>query len=569
MRNRYVSVVILMMALLSTFDGSAQLNLAWAKSIGSGGTDEAQAIVADANGNVYVAGSFNGTVDFDPGVGTFTLVSAGATDGYVAKYDVSGNFIDAISFTNNLDCKAYSLALDNLGNIIVTGGFTGSVDFEPGPGVTQLVAGGYYDIFLVKLTTNLGFVWAHRFGYTGGDDYGYSVSTDSGNNILVTGYFQGTNIDFDPGGPTYYISSQGLKDVFVLKLDQNASFLWAFGLGAPGAFQEVAQVIKTDAFDNVIIGGYFYSNVDFDPSAGTQTLSASGNSDAFVAKYTSAGAYVWAGAISGIGAEVCYGLQPDLSGNIYCTGTFAGGTSCDFDPGTSSFTLQSNGIDQDIFLTKISSAGNFVWAKAMGGNLPDFGRGVAVDANKVYLSGYFNGVADLNPSATVNSFTSNGGLDFFVTSLDLSGNYINAFSYGALGNDYCNAIFCTTTGVLHVAGSFSNTVDFDAGVGTTTLVSAGGLDAYFFKLQDVSVHIEEVDKEDILRIYPNPVVNEVTIQSKDQLQIAIFNSSGIEVYSDFTSGSDLSIPFQEYPRGIYIFRVTTNTQVIYRKVVKE
>ncbi|MBL7912051.1 MAG: SBBP repeat-containing protein [Bacteroidia bacterium] len=561
--------VVIIIGFLSFFNLKAQMNLSWAKSIGSSGADEAQTIGSDLSGNVYVAGSFNGSVDFDPGSGIFLLTSAGATDGYVAKYDASGNFINAVSFTNNLECKVYSLAIDNLGNIIVTGSFTGSVDFEPGPGVTQLVAGGYYDIFLVKLTSSLGFVWAHRFGYAGGDDFGYSVATDNSNNILVTGYFQGPNIDFDPGGSTYYISSQGLKDIFVLKLDATANFLWAFGLGSSGSFQDVGHVIKTDQSNNIILGGYFSSSVDFDPGSGLQTLTAGGNTDAFIAKYTPSGLYTWAKSFIGSGNELCYGLQTDLLGDIYCTGTFAGGTLCDFDPGPASFMLQSNGIDQDVFLTKLSSSGNFVWAKALGGTLADFGRSVAVDMNKVYLSGYFNGVADLDPSAALNTFTSNGGLDFFITTLDLSGNYISAFAYGSVGNDYCNSISCTANGVLHAAGSYSSTVDFDSGLSTYTLSAAGSNDAYFFKLQENIVGIEENSINNNVQIFPNPTLSEFNIVCQKPFDLEIYDAAGSLVYSQKNCEPLWKTKAVLKSNGVYYIKIIDNDNTYSTKIIKQ
>lgn len=562
--------MFVIISVLKVFSLSSQMNLSWANQIGGTNSDEAQSIATDSNGNVYVAGSFQGTVDFDNGIGTFTLTSAGATDGYVAKYDANGNFLNAVSFTNNLECKVYSLAIDNLDNVIVTGGFTGSVDFDPGSGVTLLVAGGYYDIFAVKLNSNLIFSWAYRFGYAGGDDYGLSAATDNNNSILLTGYFQGSNIDFDPGGAANYLSSQGAKDAFVLKLDANAGYIWAIDLGSSGTFQEVGQTIKADINGNVIVGGYFSSMVDFDPSASTQTLTSSGNYDAFIAKYSSAGVFVWAKNFSGLSNEVCYALQPDASGDVYCTGTFNGGTACDFDPGSGTFFLTSNGVGEDIFVAKLSSAGNFVWAKAMGGSGIDYGKAIALDGNTVYTSGYFNGVADFNPSTTTNAITTNGGADFFISKLDLSGNYINAYGYGASGNDYAHAICSPTTGVIYTAGTFSNTVDFDTGSPGVLLTSNGSNDAFFFKLNDNSIGIEELSNKSFAKIFPNPFTDGVELINAQKSEVSIFNILGQCVVKAMITESPAKLNLSQLSNGIYYIKIRNSSSSIQTsKIIKQ
>ena len=558
------------LSILSCLNLNAQMNLSWAKNIGGSGADEAQAIGTDLSGNVFVAGSFNGTVDFDPGPGTFTITSAGGADGYVAKYDANGNFINAVSFTNNLDCKVYALALDNLGNVIVTGGFTGSVDFDPSAGVTLLVAGGYYDIFVVKLNSNLGFGWAHRFGYASADDYGFSVATDNSNNILVTGNFQGSNIDFDPGGSTYYLSSLGLKDVFVLKLDANASFVWAFGIGGAASVQDIGQTIKTDATGNIIVGGYFSYLADFDPSVSTQTLVSGGNYDAFIAKYSPSGTYIWAKKFSGIGNEACYALQPDASGDIYCTGTFAGGTSCDFDPGAATFNLTSNGLNEDVFVTKLTSAGNFVWAKSMGGVSADYGRAITLDANTIYISGYYSGVADFDPSPSTNTLISNGGTDFFISRLDLSGNFLSAYNYGALGNDYNYSICSSASGIIYAAGSFSNTVDFDHSSGTQTLTSSGLNDAYFFKLQNNTVSIEELSTVNSVQIFPNPFSETVKLTNAKNCEVSVFNILGQSVFETEIRDEESVLDLSSLCQGIYYLKIKKPSKLIQTiKIIKQ
>src|SRR5215203_5318763 len=112
---------------------------------------EARTIKSDAAGNVYVCGFFEGTVDFDPGPGMRNLTSAGGSDGFFAKYDCSGNFVFAKALGGSSENDiVYSLALDNLGNIYLTGSFGDVVDFDPGPGIQNLTSAGLNDIFIAR-----------------------------------------------------------------------------------------------------------------------------------------------------------------------------------------------------------------------------------------------------------------------------------------------------------------------------------------------------------------------------------------------------------------------------------
>ncbi len=459
----------------------AQIAYSWAKQTGGTNTDDSQCIAYDASGNVYIAGSFQGTVDFDPGVGTTTLVSAGSDDAFISKFDANGNFLAVYTFTNNLACKIYGIAIDNSGNIITTGGFSGSVDFDPTASVTALTSNGANDIFVVKLNSTGTLAWAKAIGSFGSDDYGISVTTDASANVLVTGYFQGSNVNFDVGGSNFTMSANsGAKDVFVLKLTTVGVFSWAFKIGSPST--DVGQSIKTDLMGNIYVGGYFSSNPDFDPGPGGATIISSGGNDAFVAKYTSAGTYVWANSFSGALDEVCYGIIIDASGDIYSTGTFKSNT--DFDPSAGTFNLSPiSGTNEDVFISKINSSGAFIWAKQIGGINSDFGTGISADASGVYITGYFSGTADFDPASTATvNLVSNGGNDFFVSKLDVNGNYIFSKNSGGVGNDIGRAIITPSTNIIYSTGSFSNTVDFDISpLATNTISSNGNSDAFLVK----------------------------------------------------------------------------------------
>ncbi|MBI4701132.1 MAG: SBBP repeat-containing protein, partial [Deltaproteobacteria bacterium] len=176
----------------------------WSKRFGDGSGQSADGVVADASGNVLLAGSFGGSVDFGGG----PLTSAGKSDIFVAKLDPSGTHLWSKRFGNAGDQYAKSIAVDGQGNAVVTGYFDGAVDF--GGGV--LPSAGTYDILAAKFAPAGGHLWSKRFG-DGSNQLGYDIAADGLGNVLMTGEFQGT-VDFGAGP----LTSAGLRDIFVAKL---------------------------------------------------------------------------------------------------------------------------------------------------------------------------------------------------------------------------------------------------------------------------------------------------------------------------------------------------------------
>jgi hypothetical protein len=132
--------------LLTAFTATSQApDWVWAKKIGGSSDDGASAIAGDAAGNIYTIGYFVGTVDFDPGPGTYNL-NGPAT--FVSKLDSLGNFVWAKQLGNS---SGISLSVNGKGDVFVLGSFPDTVDFDPGPGIFNLAATGYYDSFICKL----------------------------------------------------------------------------------------------------------------------------------------------------------------------------------------------------------------------------------------------------------------------------------------------------------------------------------------------------------------------------------------------------------------------------------
>ncbi len=223
------------------------VSLNWAKSIGSSNSDKGYSIAVDASGNVYTAGIFKGTVDFDPGSGTTNLTSAGNDDAFISKLDASGNFIWAKSFGGTGVDLANSIFIDAIGNLYVTGAFQGTVDFDPGSSTNNLTSIGSPDAFIIKLSGSGNFIWAKQFGGTIRAT-GNSIKVDATGSVYTTGFFEGT-VDFDPGSGTTNFTSINIGDAFISKLDGSGNFIWAKQLGGTSGTQPSS--IFVDATGNV------------------------------------------------------------------------------------------------------------------------------------------------------------------------------------------------------------------------------------------------------------------------------------------------------------------------------
>jgi hypothetical protein len=398
---------------VSKLDSSG--NFVWAKSFGGIYNDFGNSIAVDNSGNVYTTGSFQDTVDFDPGAGTTNLTSPrynGVGDAFVSKLDSSGNFVWAKSFSGSDGEGGQSITVDNSGNVYTTGYFQGTIDFDPGAGTANLTGVAGYDVFVSKLDSSGNFVWAKSFSGSTSSEVGNSIAVDSSGNVYTTGYFHGT-ADFDPGAGTANLTSAGSQDVFVSKLDSSGNFVWAKSFG--GSSLDIGYSIAVDSSGNVYTLGIFRVTADFDPGAGTTNLTSAGINDLFVSKLNSSGALLWVKSFGGSSNEIGYSIAVDSSGNVYTTGYFPG--TVDFDPGAGTANLTSAGSD-DGFVSKLDSSGNFVWAKSFGGSSSDSLKSITFDSSEnIYTTGSFQGTVDFDPGAGTTNLTSAGGADVFVLRL--------------------------------------------------------------------------------------------------------------------------------------------------------
>jgi hypothetical protein len=460
--------------------GEAQ-NFEWANSMGAGGNDAGAAMTIDASGNIYVAGGFSGTTDFDPSANTFNLTSTGGSDVFIQKLDPNGNLIWVRVFGSTSSDQSSSIISDSLGHIYITGSVQGVVDFDPGPGTFIPSALGQRDVFIQKLDTAGNFIWAKRFG---GSDFEQSsaIITDGLGHLYTTGNFQGI-ADFDPGPGIFNMTASSTAfNIFIQKLDTAGNFIWAKSFG--GGSHDFGRSIATDAVGNIYTTGSYGYTVDFDPGPGIFNMTTNGQQNAFIQKLDTAGNFIWVKTMGGTTLDEGSSITADGLGNIYVTGYFAG--TVDFDPSAGISNLTSGGF-RNSFVEKLDTAGNLIWAKAMLGTTGGEGKSLLTDAlGNVYTVGKFSTTTDFDPNAGIFNLVAAGSSDVFIQKLDPNGTLIWAKSVGGIGDDWVTTLRIDLFNNIYLTGAYQDTLDFDPSTNTFNLNSNGGYDIFVLKLSQCS-----------------------------------------------------------------------------------
>ncbi|AXY74816.1 hypothetical protein D3H65_12850 [Paraflavitalea soli] len=453
----------------------------WASGMGGTNSDYGLTVKIDAANNPIVGGYFLGTADFDPSGTVVNLVSAGTTDGFVAKYTgTTGALTWARRLGSTTNDQVTSMTTDGSSNVYVGGYFTGTVDFDPGAAVFNMTAPGTQAIgFHLKLSSAGNFVSAFSPNIPVNATSNQSVGAtwmDGNNNYYITGSFTRT-VDFDPGPGTTTLTATGYMDCFIAKYNASGQLLFVKRLGNTSGVQ--GKGICTDAAGNIYVTGSFTGTLDADPGAGTVNLTGAASDDIFLLKLNSSGNYVGAIVIGGASYEVINAMTIDNAGAIYLTGSFS--TTVDFDPGAGTANRTVKG-GSDAFVAKYNSSLGFVYASAFGGTSSEAGMAIVVDAlGNAYSTGNFWATADFDPGVGVVDLVSAGTNDIYFSKLDVNGNYANAFRLGSTTSDAGNALALDAAGNVYLGGQFNGTVDFDPGAGVEELTSAGTLDGFIAK----------------------------------------------------------------------------------------
>jgi hypothetical protein len=306
-------------------------------------------VAIDESGNFYGAGLYSGDPDFNFSRGTsvYAGLASSSQDGMIVKHHANRTAI----WAKRIGGTGY----DEINRIIVKGNhlyvvgtYTGKVDFNP----STLVADTFFlqtpstngNGFILKLDTAGNFVNAWSIASATANVLN-DILVNSANEIYVAGYYSGT-IDANPAAGTSNITSAGLTDALLLKLDASGNLIWSRSFG--GTQDDRFNRIVMNSNGDVYGCGYFASpSVNFgSPNQNNLTnAGAPGSADGFLVAYNANGNNIFANKFGGTGNEYVTALAMDSSFNLYVAVNFSSAIETEFAPGYSSITTQGGGND--------------------------------------------------------------------------------------------------------------------------------------------------------------------------------------------------------------------------------
>lgn len=532
-------------------------NLIWAKQLGGADLDEVNSVAVSSNGEVYTMGYFSSTADFDPGAGTFNLVSAGAYDIYVSKLDANGDFLWAKQMGGTSYDIGSAVVLDATGNVYTTGYFQETVDVDPGTGVFTLSAAGNTDIYISKLDPDGNFVWAKQLGGLSRDN-ALTIALDKGGNIYTAGRFSGT-ADFDPGDGVFNLTAVAGSDIFVSKLDAGGDFIWAGQIGG-GNSDEVYSLV-TDDEENVYATGLFMETADFDPGEGIYNLTSAGGYSCFVFKLDISGELVWARHMGGTEYDYGMSLALDQNGTVYVTGVFQ--DTADFNPDFGGYELISAG-SSDVFVQKIlqcthtsstisvtvcdsytSPSSKYTWTTS--GTYLDTISNYAGCDSVITINLTVNRVSDVSTTVSEATITASNSQATYQW-LDCDNDYAE------IPGETEQVFTPASNGSYAVELTENGCVDTSA---CTNITTVGILENHF---------------DQLVSVYPNPTAGKLHIvfeQEPTDLQLVIYNLSGEVVYQEYPgSARQVDLLLDGRP-GVYFVEISAKGGKAVFKVIKE
>jgi hypothetical protein len=350
----------------------------WTKKIGGPNQDKGKAVALDKAGNVFVTGTFLGSISFGPNL---TLnADSGSADIFICKYDNAGNFLWALNVGGPLGDEVYDLNVDHNGNAIVTGQYIANAHFSTASVTSSLDTSGLqytYDIFVLKLSGYGSFKWL-KTGSAKFDDRGTGLAVDSSNNIFLIGQFSDT-IRFTQTYPNTVYNT-----CFVMKMDSLGNEL---NMVKYSGSSSLANSVCVNDSNEVLICGDFTGNLLFNTTPLQQIVNTFPRK-IYSAKFDNNLNFIYCNS---------YGSTKSISGKRIVAGHdlsyyIFGEFKCTFSQFAASYgTGVFNSIGfQDLFIAKFDNSGNSIWQRQLGGRDNEFANGLVCDnQNNPVIAGSF------------------------------------------------------------------------------------------------------------------------------------------------------------------------------------
>lgn len=512
------------------------------------------AIAVDNDGDIYIAGSFHGTANFSIDA---NLTSAGEADVFLAKYDLNGNYLASANIARGPgNASAQAIALDNIGNIYVTGYFLGTSDFNPGIGTNNLTSNGQDDAFLSRYTDlgesfiYFGFQFARQIGSSLSDICRDIQLTSSG--VYVTGHFSDEAVIND-GSSNTTLQCAGTWDAFLIKFSLAGVKIFANVIGGTG--YDVGFKIAIDSDENIYVLGTFTGIVDFNPITFPGSVDnhlSNGSYDIFLSKYDSSGFWSYTKSIGGPAHDRGNTMSISNDGDIILAGYFY--WTVDFDPDNGQTLLTSQGA-MDMFIAQFRLSEICLNTHA-NLNINTCNASYILNGTSYGESGTFTQIIP-NKAGCDSTITLNLNIQIINTEVSLSGNTLTALQQGAtyqwLDCDNNNSEINGAT-----SQSFTSTNSGNYSVEVSIDECSSVSDCY----NVIITSIEEYNSNSI-NIFPNPTNGTTYFDGASCNMIVITDISGKVLMTDTSFSSPLrTVDLRNLSNGIYFVLIKDKDQKI-------
>lgn len=423
-------------------------------SFGVPGTDDdASAVAADQNGNIYLVGSTESDLE---GLG-----NAGETDLFVTKFSPSGDLLWTRQMGSGRDDFGSGVAVDPNGDVYATGSTFGQFDGHLNAGInsscngTGSISPECSDVIVIKFDSNGTKLWSRQYG-TEKADSASAIIVDSQGEVYITGVTDG---DLDGNKnfitpPEHPSGIKGSNDIFLTKYSSNGDKQWTRQLGTK--MNDIPYATAVDPEGAIYITGNSYEGLDGNPPLIDPDHP---NTRMFLAKYNFQGEKQWvslftAGAI-GVPQAASLGVAVDSSGNAYVSGFTNGYFSENIKTSPTGAT--------DLFLLKYDPSGVRQWERQFGTSGLDGSYALAIDAqDRIYLGGITEMSFEGGIHAGGECFHGFLGpcWDLLLVQYDTSGNRQWSWQSGTATDDQLFGLAVDAQGRVSIAGMTSiTTVD--------------------------------------------------------------------------------------------------------------
>jgi hypothetical protein len=321
----------------------------------------AMASALASDGSLFLGGSFSGSVDLDPTAGLDMRTSGGSRDGFVTKLNPDGSYAWTRTVAGSDYDSVASLAAAADGSVVAGGAYTGTIDFDPGPGVAPGARAPYAAPFVLKLGSDGAFVWARTFDATTGTAAGAGsrLALDQTGAIYVAGQFSAGGMDFDPGAAVVERTSSS-EGSFLVKLTSTGAFGWVTTLTGESCFSYPGGLAVSEAGTVWEVGG-FRGMCAFD--GGTTLEPPTGHQNAFVFKLAPTGSRLATWVLRSESYSAASVIAASKDGSLYIGGDFWGTVDFDFGSGATPRAATTNAG----FMMKVAEDGAFRWVQQFRG----------------------------------------------------------------------------------------------------------------------------------------------------------------------------------------------------------